>query len=254
MTQVLPEVNFNFREDTLLKNTTDPTTSEVIILGEDVLGEQQNEKSYEELLQEGLESELRAFDSWLSWKVKNELIAQIYNGIGVEDRQINLRSISDVVYGEILSEKDKHLQNAAHIENEIIPLAHTRRTPRFDDANYYWAKDIPNLEARSEIHYAVSSRIGEIEAEGDDGLYDLTENYIQRMILIAQDEVLAIVTQQKQELEQHNQENIAKINELQGAIGILKTQLEQTHEQLDDRDMALLDQELTLYATTRLAA
>jgi hypothetical protein len=252
MTMVLSEGNFNPTEVTIPENTSVPTTSDVIKVSEDIQGEVNEEKSYETIINEGTQCELRALDSWLSWRVKNELVPQILKNIGIEEWQINIQAVHTIIKAHISTEKVKHFQDAAYIKNELIPLASTRPTPLFGDPNYFWRKDILNLQARTDIHTLVSSRMSDIEATGDDGMYDLSEKYIQLMIPAARDEVLAILTEQKRELLGQNQRDIARIDELEATIVILGLQLEQSVKELQVRDMELLDGELSPATPTHI--
>jgi len=213
------------------------TTADIVVLGEDKAPEQEVlKKSYEIIVAEGVESAMGEVDGWLSWKVKNELVAQICRSFGEKDLQIDIQSISELVRDEITAEKAKQYLSASRIGNETIPLALSRSEPRFDDASYYWKKDIPNLQARTDIHFRVFGYLAQIEATGSDGVYDLSETYIRRMLATAQDEVLAIIRTRKDELEAKDIMNESTIIELNATIVHLETQLKEAKEKLEDSD------------------
>jgi hypothetical protein len=223
---------------------TELTTDDVIILGEDTVNESSlSQKSASEHFQDTVKSELNTIDSWLSFKVKNELVAQIYTNIGAESSQINIAAVQQVITDELQGERDKNLQHALRL-NEVIPIAASREEPGFNGQDFYWKKDVENLQQRMGVHREVTSYIKAIQASGDEGLYDLTETYIQRTLMEAQDEVLHILMQQKQELENRDLQNKARIAKLMGAIGTLETELEHAHDWIVEHDTSQLDQEL----------
>ena len=250
MTMVVsPEVKSNFREDTLPQKP-ERTTEEVIIVGEDSHVESET-KTYEDLFRDGMHAELYQLDCVLSFKVKNELVAQIFRSLGKEGFQVNIAAVTDIVRKELIGEQTRHFQSASELENATIPLASTRTEKRFDIPHYYTIYDLDNLQARSDIHTEISSRLAAIQATGEDGLFDITETYIQRLSIEARDEALEIVVRQKQELEIRNHENDVKIDELQDTISLLKTRLEMAHEEADVRNVPLPDQEVTLRLLTQ---
>jgi uncharacterized coiled-coil protein SlyX len=220
-----------------------PTTSDVIILGENAISTQQVEQEdIPELLDDATSRELHALDSWLSFKVKNELVSQIYTSIGNEESGINIASIKETLSSELYVEKKKNADQAERL-NDIIPRA-AMKEKSTQGANDYSLKDINNLQMRIAIHYQLVMYIETIESAGDDGLYELTESYIQQVQLEARDEVLSILNQQKEELESRNTSNETRIVELEGVIVELETEIEFAKVQVQDRDMALLNNEL----------
>jgi len=259
MSALSPEGQNNFQGDTLSGNpdspfdgATDLSVPEVGIFGENSHTENEIEdKTYGESLPHiSLKSELRALDAWLSWKVKNELITQIVSRGGVDGEQINVSSIKSALCNEIDGEKDKHTQSGEYIDRTVIPGAAARLKPRVDVAGVYWAKDVSNLQSRSEIHFEIADRLDAIASTGDDGLYDLTEKYIQRTMPEASRDALTIVLQQRQELEAVKRRDEAKISELEGLIDILGVQLQEAQAKIADRDLQMHDQELTLHMLT----
>jgi len=248
MSQASLEVNTYSREDTLPQKAPELTTSDVVILGEDSVGHVEVQKPSEDVLRDGVNAILQSFDGWLSFKVKNELITQIYQGRGADDLQINIRSITDIVHEAIVREKDQHFQDATRIENENIPLTKKRAAESYGQSKIDLTHDIERLEMLVDVNYEVAQRIEQIEATGDEGIQDLSENYIQLMEVSARDAVLQIVTSQKQELEAKSRQDAAKIDELEDEIDFLSLQLQDAQAQLDDRESEPAEQELTLYS------
>jgi hypothetical protein len=253
---VSPEVN-TYSEVTLPKNTTEPTTdsNEVIVRGTDEYLEQPEQiKTYEQIVEEGVEAQYGEFKDWLTWRVKNELVAQIFNGLGDENLQLNIGAVRDVIWKEITSQRDAHFQDSQKIENTIIPLAKTRPEANPDIPGYYWQKDVPNLEARSEIHLEVSARISEFATMDETTLYDLTERYIKELKLEAQQEALKIAVQKIKDLEEEERKNQLTMVDLRNVAQVLAAQLKEAEAQVADRDLALHEYELASPEPQRLAA
>lgn len=253
MTMVVsPEVKSNFREDTLPQKP-ELTTADVIKVGEDI----SSVRSYEELFHDGMLSELSQLDAAISFKVKNELVTQIFSSLKGNQRlngggfQFNIASVVEIVQKELQAEKNRHFQSASVLENVTIPLARTRTEKNFDIPHYYTIHDLDNLQARSDIHTEVSDRLMVMEATGDEVIFNFAEKHIQRMSVDARDAALEIVTQQKLELEIRNLENEAKIGELQDTVSLLQTRVEMAHEQADVRTVPLPDREETLRLLTQ---
>jgi hypothetical protein len=253
MTMESTEVKLNFREDTLHKNTaprTEPiplTTSDIIIPASD----QVVEKSYEQIIHDGVEGKMKAFDGWLGFKVKTELIAQIFTNVGSENWQIDIGSVFVMLKKEISNEKNVNFQSANELENTTIPLAISRdgdektKDPT-KTATFYKVKDVDNLWARAAIHSEISMRLNAIEETGDEGIYDLSEVYIQQLYPMAKSEALRLALLQKQELEaaieQSVRANRAKITNLESTISELRSQI-------DDQDGIILEQAQLLYSS-----
>ena len=252
MTQVeSPVVDFH-SEASLPKNIdaeTGPvvTTDDIVVRGIDsYIPLVEAVKTYEEIVEIGTKVQYKEFQDWLNWRVKNELVSQIFHGLGEPDLQLNIHSVHDVIWKEITSQRDHHFQSAAHIENTLVPLATSRPTARPEIAGYYWQKDVPNLEARGEIHAAVSQRISTTLAVlSENALYDFTEDYIKELKLEAQQESLKIAKQRINDLELEEQRNQLQITELQTIAATLAAQLEKSKVEVADRDVALHEYEMT---------
>ena len=252
MTQVVsPEADFH-SEDTLPKNMIEltepePTTESRIVRGEDVyIPLPEEDKSYQTIVEIGTEVQYKEFQDWMNWRVKNELVSQIFHGLGQADLQLNIRSVRDVIWKEITSQRDHHFQSAAHIENTLVPLATARPTARPEISGYYWQKDISNLEARAEIHAAISQRISTTLAVlGDSELYDFAEDYTKELKLEAQQEALKIAKLRITDLEHEEQRNQQQMTELQTIAATLAAQLEKSKTAVADRDIELHEYEMT---------
>jgi hypothetical protein len=189
---------------------------------------------HETLVEEGLETELYTLDAWLSRKVKGQLVAELYANAGMTHPEVNLRVVSDVLEKEIRIEEAQHRQTADHVFNTLLPLALERHQANPSLPNYFWAKDVANLEARYDIHKALSKRMEAVAETGKDGLRDLTDRYIERTIAEARDEVYAIIVDQKNELEMIHMSDELKIERQKNAIQQLKLELDDTQVLLAD--------------------
>lgn len=237
-----------------------PVPSVVDTLGENTTEQKVQKKGTEELLADATMGAFRGLDSWLAFKVRNELVSQIYNSIENEETNINVDRVKYAIIEELTTEKQNNIKQAAFLEN-ILPIAATKEKPAHIED--YTVKDVDNLEKRLHIHSEVVALIDAIESTGDEGVYHLAESYIQQTHLDAQNEVLDIFSQRKAELESQNEKlrmrnasNEAKITELEEIIASLqdevdqaKAQLKQRDEQIEDRDVQLLDNELVNHLT-----
>lgn len=219
-------------------------TSEVIILGEDAVEhaiESRTNESFEARLEKGLHNQKQELDRWLAWHVKNELVVQIIKERSAT-KPINITLAHDLVARELLLEKNRHLQGHLTIENDIIPAAmsRTEMPVAFRKGTDYWLKDIDNLHVRSGVHETMASYIGAIEATGEDGLYDLTEKYIQRVLPTAREEALTTLLQEQARLKDQAYYHESLITELKHVIGGLESEIEK-------RDIQLYDQSLELH-------
>jgi hypothetical protein len=212
------------------------TTADVIILGEDNVEQQ---TPTQEQVERYVGKELSLVDSWLQLKVKNELVVQLYRGLENVDFEIDTKAVGDVISSELTHEREKNLDQALHVHTLIPYAAINAETPNGPDE--YGHRDVQNLQRRIDVHHNVIDHIKAIEATGEDGLKELAVNYIEQTKDQARNEVIGVLMQQKKELEVSDQTNTLRIKQLEAA-------LEQANEQILDRDMQLLDQELTIHA------
>ena len=243
MEQQQPILNSSERDEPFPTETTD--TNPNITRGDNTLSEREvPHETMPESLTEASLIELRALDSWLLFKVKGALVAQIYSSIETDEPGIDISVVKDTILSELTSEKKKNLDQAERI-SEIIPrlAMHGLAANGMYDYTY---KDMDNLQKRIEINDQVVEYIEAVEGAGEDGLYGLTESYIKEVQLDAQNEVLDIFKQRKAELEERNTSNEEKIVELQGVIGALKGEIKFTKDQLEDRDEQLADRDMQL--------
>ena len=253
-------------EPTLIRgedSALEPTplkTEEVIITGYDTLVDQSVEhqaeeteedkaKQAQELLEEAIRSELHALDGWLLFKVKSELVSQLYTGIG-DDMGINIAQIQELINTELQNEKAKNISQAQHVAG-IIPYAAMVPTNPLRGPDSYWVEDVDNLQRRVDVHNEVVLFIEAIEARGDDGLYTYTEEFVKRTQLKARDEVISIL---KTQLVDRDSLNKARIEELKDGMIILEAEVVFAKEQRDDAnknnvDIELYDKELESYLT-----
>ena len=244
-------------------------TEDVIIPGYDIIVEQPVQEKTEqteeekaearaqkaqELLEEAIQSELYTLDGWLLFKVKSELVSQLYTNIGNE-AGVNIAHIQEVVNAELQKEKEKNLDQALHVAG-IIPYAAMVPTNPLKGPDSYWVKDIDNLQRRVDVHYEVVSFIESIESQGDDGMYSYTEDFVKRTQIEARDEVISIL---KDKLVSTEAMNEARIEELQDGVIILEAEVEFAKEQRDDNrksndndvDIELYDKELVTHLTSQ---
>ena len=242
-------------------------TEDIVITGYDTIVEQpvQQEveqtteekaeakaKKAQELLEEAIQSELHTLDAWLSFKVKSELVSQLYTNIGNE-AGVNIAHIQEIVNAELQNEKEKNLDQALHVAG-IIPYAAMVPTNPLKGPDSYWVKDVDNLQRRVDVHYEVVSFIESIESQGDDGMYSYTEEFVKRTQIEARDEVISIL---KDKLVSTEAMNEARIEELQDGMIILEAEVEFAKEQRDDskknddQDIKLYDKEFVAHLTTQ---
>jgi len=212
--------------------------------------EEEKAQRAQELLEEAIQSELHTLDGWLLFKVKSELVSQLYTNIGTETG-VNIARIQEVVNAELQNEKEKNLDQALHVAG-IIPYAAMVPTNPLKGPDSYWVKDVDNLQRRVDVHYEVVSFIEAIESQGDDEMYDYTETFVKRTQLEARDEVISIL---KDKLVSRDALNEARIEELQDGMIILEAEVEFAKEQRDDNkksndgDIKLYDKEFVTYLT-----
>jgi len=212
-----------------------------------------------EIIQNAIDSETQALDGWLAFKVKNELLVQIYKAATAgEDNDIDVNEIQKVVVSELATVKNENLTQADHL-HDIMPAIAVRRGPA-RDGNDYFEKDIDNMERRITVHYGVVEYIDALEAAGDEDILDLTQSIIEQNELTVRKEVLKIFVQQKKELEskleasnENNALNEERIIELKGAIVTLKEEVALATEDRDEGEIEHDDQELTTARLTQEA-
>jgi hypothetical protein len=216
------------------------TTSDVIILGEDALNSAETYKEImSEVVDEEIKAEVVALDFWIEFRVKNELVSQIFSNIDAKDLQIDISSVQDVVTTEIELQKTNLETAVSRIESSSLPEAYQQMEPI---ANKYWIKDVPNLKRRQSIYTGTLQHVNNYVNSSKDGLYSETEVYIQRSINAAQMEVIKIQAQLNAELELENQRQLNENNQL-------KTKLGQAVSDIEERDIAQYDKELVDFLT-----
>jgi len=236
---------------------TEPTTDEVIILGEDAYPSRTEliPVSQEQLLERnpnsGFYAAVQELDGWLLFKVKNELVGQIFDPHSTDRQSVNIAAVATTLQAEIAAEKAKHSESAAKLENETIPSAGMRTEPEMNSKNpyIYWQKDVENLWERVEVHMNMVEYIDAFEGTGEDWLYDLSEQYIARAREGARDEAIQILLQQREELEEKKRHDAERIEQLEAKLGVLTAEKEQAQAELQERDMQLLDDELVTHLT-----
>jgi hypothetical protein len=193
---------------------------------------------------------VRELDDWLVFRVKNELITQIYTGIvndapDKEDHGLNIQSVSAVLQEVIASEGKRHYEEKMSLELTQIPSAEMRNMPGTSSkvGTDYWKKDVENLWSRYETHEQMGTYIDQLQAVGAEGMYDLAEGYIERTLERARTEVVSILRQQKDELQSKVVQGAARIQQLEQSLEHLTGAYAQALEQVHDRDMQLLDYE-----------
>jgi len=208
-----------------------------------------------EIIQNAIVSKTQALDGWLAFKVKNELLVQIYKAAG-EDNDIDVNKIQEVVVSELATVKNENLAQAEHL-HDIMPAIAVRRGPA-RGGNDYFDQDINNMERRITVHYGVVEYIDALEAAGDEDILDLTQSMIEQHELKVRKEVLKIFVQQKKELENalevsndNNTRSEKRIIELKGAIVTLKEEVALANEDRDESEIVHDDRELTTARLTQ---
>jgi len=208
-----------------------------------------------EIIQNAIDSKTQALDGWLAFKVKNELLVQIYKAAG-EDNDIDVNKIQEVVVSELATVKNENLAQAEHL-HDIMPAIAVRRGPA-RGGNDYFDQDIDNMERRITVHYGVVEYIDALEAAGDEDILDLTQSMIEQHELKVRKEVLKIFVQQKKELENalevssdNNTRSEKRIIELKGAIVTLKEEVALANEDRDESEIVHDDRELTTARLTQ---
>lgn len=213
--------------------------------------EESSEERYDRLVETGLLHERYSFDRWIDFKVKNELITQIFKNIAKRDAPINIASVAALIEAETTSEKDKHAQGAAHLEYNALPAAHMHTTPTYSSEFSYSERDIESLTARVDIHLGMVEHIEAHQPRSTDEYFALAERKIEEQYRTAQAEVISILEEQKRTLE-YKQEVLEKKKQelelegevLESIIATLHDELADTKEQLVGRDFELYDKEV----------
>lgn len=254
MTEQLSNTQTLVERDAL--HPTQPTTDEIIIRGEDAYPTRTEgivtsmEVSPESIEDKGFKAATDELDGWLLFKVKKELVDQVFKN-GTEHSAVNIESVASVIKLEVAAEKEKHFQDAQLLENSTIPKATQRTEPNFmtNHPYNYWQKDVDNLWSRVEVHMQMVSYIDAFEQTGEDWLYDLSESYIKRARTTARDEAITILLEQKEALEAHQKIDSARISELEDSIELLTIERTDAKIQIEDRDLQLHEYEMIDHLT-----
>jgi len=209
------------------------------------------EERYDRLVETGFLHERYSFERWIDFKVKNELITQIFKNIATRDAPINIASVASLIEAEMTSEKDKHSQGAAHLEYSVLPEAHKHSSPIHTNEFAYSERDTESLTARVDIHLKMVEHIEENQPKDAEAYHSLAERKIHEQFRSAQTEVISILEEQKRTLEykqqvlEHEKHDLKLQGEvLEAIITTLHDELTETKGQLVDRDMQLYDKEV----------
>lgn len=228
----------------------EPRTSEVILIGEDAAEMQAAARvdDYETQVLEGVVAQTHELEAWLKMKVRNELIGQI---VHPSEAGINISNVAAIVQAEMLAEEASHYENSHRLQNVEIPLAQMREAPVTTSAYpfNYWQKDVDNLYVRVGVSDQMVENFDTVKTSGEDWAYDLAEELIDILHDEAKDEAIAILRQQKEDLEREKREADARSAELEARIHLLERDLDDSKREIDDRDIALFDREMTDHLT-----
>jgi hypothetical protein len=213
------------------------TTSDVISISEDSIETAPPEKNTtEEKIELAARAELDVLDSFLSYSVRKELTEQMYLSLGKDDALINIRQVAAVISKDLEGQLTSHKQGEMLLESRMIPKATAIVAPvKNSNAHSYYRRDVENLQMRAAVHSELADRIETVLSSGSEGMYDLTEIYIERTIADARKDVLDILVKQKQELDVQNK--------------ALEAQIKQVNGELAERDLLLYDNEMTEHLT-----
>jgi hypothetical protein len=237
------------------------TTSDVIILDEDAyslmdvalreepLSENFTDKfidtlsteAIEELIRTGYEQEAVALDDWLKFRVKNELITQMFTRMResvANPFEVDTAIVKEVVSAEIETQHDQTARMVDYLEETLyspataqLPQTNGRFRVRYSDG------DVDNLERRRMVKSFAIKLIENIQNTGEDGLLDLAKNYIGQTEAEAYREATLILAEQKKQLEKEKSELVEQVVELQEEVKTVRSEIQ-------NRDMQLLDSEL----------
>ena len=177
------------------------------------------ELTSDQIIENATVVELDSFEQWMAFRVKNELVKQIFEADGHSVSDINYDKVYSVVAKELEAEKDKKLKEALQL-NSALMLAAVRSYKDPHGFHDYGPNDLEAVQRRIDIKRNIITSIKATEATGYNGIMDKTIAYVNEVELKARKEVLDILKQQKQGLEQ-------RITELE--------------DELIDRNMELLD-------------
>jgi hypothetical protein len=238
------------------------TTSDVIILTEDAyslmevaiqeeplpetLTDTFSNEAIEELIREGCEQEAVALDDWIKFRVKNELITQMFTGL--RDRvtnpfEVDASVVKEVVSAEIETQHDQSAKMVDYLEETLyspataqLPQTNGRFRVKYSDG------DANNLERRRIIKSYAVKLIENIQNSGEDGLLDLANNYIDQTAAEAYREATLILAEQKKQLEKEKSELVEQVVVLQEEVKIVRSELE-------GRDINLYESEMVSHLT-----
>jgi|GEM_PF-2189742 len=144
------------------------------------------EVSSEERLDRMFATAKKELDTWLLFRVKNELVVQLYRN-RMHGQPLSMSDVEVVLQKEITLERDTHFQTAFRIESEDIPQARLRELP---EGVYKYSKcDVDMLWDWEETHTRMVEYIQTIEQSGEGWLSDMAGHYVARAYDIAEDEV-----------------------------------------------------------------
>jgi ribosomal protein L17 len=179
------------------------------ILGEEALSSIEHKlesvkEEFREIVRNGLESEITSLDEWLRFRVKNELVAQIFTAAKLaehDEHTINISNVKDVIEEEMYTQKANAEQSSQHID-EIIPVAKGRFLADTRASHMYVNSDVDNLIVRQSIKNLAKDFIKELQNTCDDGLFELSEQYIGQTIEAAKTEVIDHLAHRNNQLEE----------------------------------------------------
>jgi len=234
------------------------TTSDVIILGEDAyslmevaikkeqlpetLTDNFSNEAIEELIRVGCEQEAVALDDWIKFRVKNELVTQIFTGLRdsvANPLEVDASIVKEVVSAEIEIQHDQSAKMVDYLEETLYSSA-TAQLPQKDGRFRvkYSDGDTNNLERRRIIKSFAVKLIENLQNTGEDGLLDLANNYIDQTSAEAYREATLILAEQTKQLEKEKLELAEQLVGLQEEVKTVRSELE-------ERDVLLLDSEMT---------
>lgn len=199
---------------------------------------------HDELTESSFHGELRMLDNWLGFKVKNAVAVelagadfkthtQLLNDTNFIDR------IAGVLRATMREEQDRHFQAAQQLENVTIPSAEI--TPTFEDISRtrpYSSKDVEPLTERSADHWEMFRLLEKAEGHSQEAFSHLAAEYVESKYSIAAKEIVTSLEQTVQLHKQRKEAAEQKVLQLQREMAALSGELQ-------DRDMKLLDSEMT---------
>lgn len=142
------------------------------------------EKSQEDKI---FAAEVNNLNNWLLFRVKNELVLQIYKGASLTEGTIDYGAVARVLEGELLEERNRHFDDEMKLNLEIIPKAElNHNSPKGPDD--FTVEDIPQLYDAEELHHKMAWYIQGIESSGDGWSQDLAKAYVEQAYDKAVDE------------------------------------------------------------------